>query len=107
MKVWVYQSRRGEIAIYTEDKRSTARFDQDIDNNCTVDDARKMGLDVSGDPDEGDFSIDDGGSIVLQEVFGSDNWKTPIKTQDGLCHAYSEYPGYDCLQPKDHEGNHG
>lgn len=24
-----------------------------------------------------------------------------------LCHAYSENPGVDCLQPFGHEGNHG
>lgn len=26
---------------------------------------------------------------------------------DGLCHAYSEYEGFDCVQPLGHEGNHG
>lgn len=26
---------------------------------------------------------------------------------DGLCHAYREYPGMDCLQQALHEGNHG
>lgn len=30
-----------------------------------------------------------------------------VPPDDGLCHDYGEFEGLDCLQPKDHEGNHG
>lgn len=68
MNVWVYQSRRGEIAVYAEDKRAEARKEQDEDNRCTYEEAKEDGSWIDGDPDEGDFSIDDGGSITLMEV---------------------------------------
>lgn len=69
MKVWVYESRRGEIAIYAEDKRHIARKEQDLDNGCNVADIAADGeFEICGDPDEGDFSIDDGGSITLMNV---------------------------------------
>ena len=31
----------------------------------------------------------------------------PALVEDGLCHAYAEYGGYDCLQVAPHNGNHG
>jgi hypothetical protein len=69
MKVWVYESRRGEIRIFAEHNRHLARAEQDDDNRCTVEDILADNeLEVDGNPDEGDFSIDDGGSITLMEV---------------------------------------
>lgn len=68
MKVWVYQSRRDEITVYAEHNRPLARTAQNKDNGCTFYEAAKMGLEVSGDPESGDFSIDDGGSITLMEI---------------------------------------
>ena len=68
MKVWVYKSRRGEISIFDETKRSFARVEQDADNGCTWEDAKRDGSWIDGDPGEGNFSIDDGGSIRLMEV---------------------------------------
>ena len=68
MRVWVYTSRRGEVALYSEDKRAVARKEQDDDNGCTWEDAKRDGSWIDGDPDEGNFSIDDGGSIELMVV---------------------------------------
>lgn len=68
MKVWVYESRRGEVMLFSEDKRHMARKEQDDDNGCTYEDCVKDGSWIDGNPDEGDFSIDDGGSITLIEV---------------------------------------
>lgn len=68
MKVWVYESRNGEIAVYAEEKRHWARKEQDDDNRCTYEDAKANGSWIDGDPDQGDFSIDDGGSITLVTV---------------------------------------
>lgn len=70
MKVWVYESRRGEVMLFSEDKRHLARMFQDEDNGGTVEQIRDndSGLEIDGDPDSGDFSIDDGGSINLVEV---------------------------------------
>lgn len=73
MKVWVYESRRGEIAVYAEQHRHLARQEQDDDNGCTVqqlnDNPEVYGEgEINGDPDKDDFSIDDGGSITLMDV---------------------------------------
>lgn len=69
MRVWVYESRRGEVMLFSEDKRHLARAEQDIDNGCNVASIAADGeFEICGDPDEGDFSIDDGGSISLVEV---------------------------------------
>lgn len=70
MKVWVYTSRRGEIQLFAEDKRHWARIEQDADNGCSVEDVENNpelygGGSMSGDPNQGDFSMDDGGSIEL------------------------------------------
>lgn len=66
MRVWVYESRRGEVMLFSEDKRHMARKEQDDDNGCTWQQCTDNEID--GDPDSGDFSIDDGGSITLVEV---------------------------------------
>lgn len=69
MKVWVYESRRGEISLFAENRRHWARIEQDADNGCNVASILADGeFEVCGDPDEGDFSIDDGGSIKLTVV---------------------------------------
>jgi hypothetical protein len=69
MKVWVYTSRRGEISLFAENRRHWARIEQDADNGCDVDSIIESGeFEVNGDPDKGDFSIDDGGSIELTLV---------------------------------------
>jgi hypothetical protein len=73
MKVWVYESRRGEIVIFSEDHRHLARAEQDDDNGCSVENFMTHPElygegEINGNPDEGDFSIDDGGSIILMEV---------------------------------------
>jgi len=68
MKIWVYEGRNGEVMIFAENHRQLARAVQDEDNNCTWEDAIDMGLEVAGNSDEGNFSIDDGGSITLAEV---------------------------------------
>jgi hypothetical protein len=70
MKVWVYKSRRGEIQLFAEDKRHWARIEQDADNGCSVEDILANPElygdgEIDGDPNEGNFSIDDGGSIKL------------------------------------------
>jgi hypothetical protein len=66
VKVWIYTSRRGEVQLFAENRRHWARIEQDADNSCTVEDIVRDGeFEVSGDPNEGDFSIDDGGSIEL------------------------------------------
>ena len=68
MKVWVYSSRSADIRVFSEDKFSEVRKEQDLDNRCTVEEAINMGLDVGGSEKEGYFYIDDGGHIKLTEV---------------------------------------
>lgn len=69
MNVWVYKGRHGELMVFSEENRHLARKEQDEDNNATVEDIRQWAeSDIDGDPDKGDFSIDDGGSIHLVEV---------------------------------------
>ena len=71
MKVWVYRSRNGNNAVFTGDEFGfqKARWRQDDDNCCTIEDIAEEGeLEIGGSEEEGHFYIDDGGSIELFEV---------------------------------------
>ena len=52
-----------------------------------------------------------GDVVVVEYPFNTLFWRCakgcPPPPDDGLCHAYRDHPGMDCLQPAGHDGDHG
>lgn len=75
MKVWVYESRRQEVRVFTGDHEGwvKARAAQDEDNRVTVEEILANpdlygGGEIDGSEEQGWWYIEDGGEINLTEV---------------------------------------